>query len=66
MIWEHQIEGSNPFAPTQSKPIHTSELHRLAFLLDKSVHRQNGQIMDKCVIFRTAINLLIYSYLLII
>ena len=46
VLWEHLVAGSNPVAPTQSKPSHTSELPRLAFLLDKSVHKLNGQILD--------------------
>ena len=33
VLWEHQVASSNPVAPTQSKPSHTSELPRLAFLL---------------------------------
>ena len=48
VLWEHQVAGSNPVAPTISKPSHTSELPRLAFLLQKFDHSNCGQIVVKC------------------
>ena len=36
--------------PDSSKPSNISELPRLAFLWDKSVHSQNGQIMDNLIL----------------
>ena len=36
--------------PDHLNPSYTSEFPRLAFLLDKSVHKLNGQIMDKLAV----------------
>ena len=44
VLWEHQVAGSNPVAPTQSKPSHTCEFPRLAFLLrNLSTHKADRQ-----------------------